>query len=88
MPEEIKLPKQKLEKDYEKNIIPDIYKNLIKRNEEKINQNAKNIEKIAITDNYTVASKVKQMLNSAATAATTTIESVFALLSLPLLCNA
>ena len=61
MPEEIKLPKQKLEKDYEKNIIPDIYKNLIKRNEEKINQNAKNIEKIAITDNYTVASKVKQM---------------------------
>ena len=61
MPEEIKLPKQKIEKDYEKNIIPDIYKNLIKRNEEKINQNAKNIEKIAITDNYTVASKVKQM---------------------------
>jgi len=27
----------------------------------KLNQNAKNIEKIAITDNYTVASKVKQM---------------------------
>ncbi len=61
MPEEIKLPKQKIEKDYEKNIIPDIYKNLIKRNEEKINQNAKNIEKIAITDNYTVAGKVRQM---------------------------
>ena len=61
MGEEIKLPKQKLEKDYEKNVIPDIYKKLIQRNEEKINQNAKNIEKIAITDNYTVASKVKQM---------------------------
>ena len=61
MPEEIKLPKQKLEKDYEKNIIPDIDKNLMKENEEKINKKAKNIEKVAITDNYTVASKVKQM---------------------------
>ena len=59
--EEIKLPKQKLEKQYEKNTIPDIYSNLVKRNEEKVNQNAKNIEKIAITDNYTVASKVKEM---------------------------
>ena len=59
--EEIKLPKQKLEKEYEKDIIPKIYEALVKRNEEKVNQNAKNIEKIAITDNYTVASKVKEM---------------------------
>ena len=59
--EDIKLPIQKIEKDYNKDIIPDIYKNVIEKNEQKINQNAKNIEKIAITDNYTVASKVKQM---------------------------
>ena len=59
--EEIKLPKQKIEKDYDKNVIPDIYKNVIEKNASKINQNAKNIEKIAITDNYTVASKVRQM---------------------------
>ena len=59
--EEIKLPKQKLEKEYEKDAIPKIYEALVKRNEEKVNQNAKNIEKIAITDNYTVASKVKEM---------------------------
>ena len=31
-------------------------------NEEKQNENAQNIEKIAITDKYTVASKVKDML--------------------------
>ena len=61
LPEEIKLPKQKLEKDYDNYIIPELYKNIMKKNEEKINQNAKNIEKIAITDNYTVASKVRQM---------------------------
>ena len=59
--EEIKLPKQTLEKEYNKNIIPDIYKNLLERTSVKLNKNAKNIEKIAITDNYTVASKVKEM---------------------------
>lgn len=59
--EEITLPKQKLEKDYEKTLLPEIYEKLVERNRVKINQNAKNIEKIAITDHYTVASKVKEM---------------------------
>ncbi len=60
-PEEVKLPKQTLEKEYNENVIPDIYKNLIERTSVKLNKNAKNIEKIAITDTYTVASKVKEM---------------------------
>lgn len=59
--EKIDLPKQKLEKKYDEAIIPKIYENLVEKNNEKINQNAKNIEKIAITDNYTVASKVREM---------------------------
>lgn len=59
--ERIELPKQKLEKDYENSLIPNIYKNLVERNSVKLNENAKNIEKIALTDNYTVASKVKEM---------------------------
>ena len=59
--ENIELPKQKIEKDYDKDVIPNVYKNVIEKNEEKINENAKNIEKIAITDNYTIASKVRQM---------------------------
>lgn len=59
--EQIELPTQKIEKDYEKGIIPQIYENLIKRNEDKINENAKNIEKIAIVETYTVASKVRDM---------------------------
>lgn len=59
--EEINLPKQKLEKDYQPTLIPEVYKRLVERNSVKLNQNAKNIEKIAITDNYTVASKVKEM---------------------------
>ena len=59
--EKIELPKQKLEKNYDEKIIPKIYKNLIEKKRSKINQNAKNIEKIALVENYSVASKVKEM---------------------------
>lgn len=60
-PEVIELPKQKLEVTYTKEIIPQIYKELVERNDQKVNQNAENIQKIAITDTYTVESKVKVM---------------------------
>lgn len=59
--EVIELPKQELEVEYEADILPDIYKALIERNNEKMNTNAKNIEKIAITETYSVGSKVKEM---------------------------
>ena len=59
--EEIKLPKQKLEREYNKEIIPEIYKKIVEKNEQKKNQNAKNIEKIAISESYSVGSKVKEM---------------------------
>ena len=60
-PENVDLPKQSIENLYDATTIPEIYSALVKRNEEKINQNAKNIEKIAITENYTVTSKLKDM---------------------------
>ena len=59
--EKIALPKQKLEEKYEENIIPNLYEKLWIKNKEKVNENAKNIEKIAITETVTVLSKVKQM---------------------------
>ena len=59
--EEIKLPKQELEETYDPQKIPKVYAELIERNEVKLNKNAKNIEKIALTENYTVASKLKDM---------------------------
>ena len=61
-PDEIKLPKQKLERNYDKQEIINAYTNIIRVNKEKVNENASNIEKIAITDKYTVASKVKEIL--------------------------
>ncbi len=59
--EEIELPKQKIEKEYSKEMIPEAYKNILKKNVEKINQNASNIDKIAITETYTVGDTVKEM---------------------------
>ena len=61
LPENIELPKQQLDEKYEENIIPNLYKKLWDKNQNKVNENAKNIEKIAITDTYTVVSKVKEM---------------------------
>lgn len=62
LPDKIELPKQKIEKKYSKEVIPELYANILKANKEKKNQNAINIEKIAIIDHITVASKVKQIL--------------------------
>lgn len=59
--EKIELQKQELEQNYEENIISTMYENVVERNLEKENKNAKNIEKIAITETYTIASKVKDM---------------------------
>lgn len=61
LPENIKFPKQQLEDGYEENVIPKFYEKLWNKNQEKVNENAKNIEKIAITDTYTVVSKVKEI---------------------------
>lgn len=61
LPELIELPRQKIEKTYQIQDISTKYEMLWKRNEEKMNQNANNIEKIKVLEQYTVASKVKQM---------------------------
>ncbi len=59
--EQIELPKQAIKDEYDSDVIPEIYSAVVVKNKEKINQNAKNIEKIAITENFTVASKLKEM---------------------------
>lgn len=61
LPEEIILPKQKLEREYQKEVIWQLYAAVIEKNKARLNENAKNIEKIAITDTYTVGSKVKEI---------------------------
>lgn len=59
--EKLQLPKQEIDVKYEHSIIVEKYKELLYRNEEKANVNARNIEKIALVDTYTVHDKVKEM---------------------------
>ncbi len=64
IPDKIELPKQKIEKEYSYKLLTEKYKKMIESMEVKINQNAKNIEKIAIIEQFTVASKVKDMFKA------------------------
>ena len=61
VPDKIELPARKLDQNYSKDLIEQSYKNLLERNESKINKNAINIEKIAITETVTITSKVKDI---------------------------
>lgn len=61
LPDKVELPAKRLENTYEAIIIYDNYKNLLAKNKEKINKNSVNIEKIAVIENVTVSSKVKDI---------------------------
>lgn len=61
VPDKIELPNRKLEEEYSKDLLEQAYKNLLEKNKSKINKNAINIEKIAITETVTVTSKVKDI---------------------------
>lgn len=61
LPDKIELPKRKIEEKFSAEEIVNKYKNLLEKNENKINKNAINIEKIAIIDTVTIASKVKDI---------------------------
>ena len=61
MPDRVELPKQEIEKEFTAQDIIERYKELVERNENKKNENSKNIEKIAVYETYTVAEKVKDI---------------------------
>lgn len=60
-PETIELPKQNLEITYTLDDIVKSYKKLLKRNIEKKNEYANNLTKIAVSDEYSVTDKVKEI---------------------------
>lgn len=61
IPDTIELPKKKIEKDYSSELLYQNYQRMMNNLKTKMNKNAENIEKIAITDTYTVTSKVKEI---------------------------
>lgn len=60
-PEKIKFEKKELDAYEDYSAIVKAYEKVIVKNKKRLNTNARNIRKIAITDTYTVSSKVKQM---------------------------
>lgn len=60
-PEKIELPKQSLEISYTIDDIVNSYKKIIKRNEDKKNEFKDNIKKIAVSDEYSITDKVKEI---------------------------
>lgn len=61
-PDKVELPKQKIEKQYDKEIIPVTYYNMIKRNANLQNLNYENITKLAEYESVTVRSKAKEII--------------------------
>ncbi len=59
--EKIQLPKQELEVTYTEKDIVKMYKEILERTSVRVNRNAKNLEKIAIIENYSVGDTVKTM---------------------------
>ena len=82
-PEKIELPKQELEKEYYIEEIIEKYKSLVEKNESKKNENAKNIEQIAISDKYTVSDKVKEIFKELVRKKTFVFNKLFSLKERP-----
>ena len=59
--EKIELPDRKIEEEHNIQEIIQSYKLLIEKNENKVNENATNIKKIAVIETITVTSKVKDI---------------------------
>lgn len=62
LPEKIELPKAKLEKIYSPDLIPEVYVEFIRKENEKRNLQADNIKKLAISEKYTVQSKIREII--------------------------
>lgn len=62
LPEKIELPKEKLSKTYESSLIPELYSSFIRKEVEKKNKNADNINRLAVNEKVTIRSKVKEIL--------------------------
>lgn len=64
LPEKIELPKEKLDRTFDSSLIPELYASFVRKETEKKNINAENINRIAVSEKYTVQSKIKEILRA------------------------
>lgn len=62
MPEKIDLPKAKLEREYEPDLIPQIYADFLRKEEAKKNIEADNVKKLAMSEKYSVQTKIREII--------------------------
>lgn len=62
LPDKIDLPKEKLDKSFEPDLIPKIYNDFVTKEIEKKNLNADNINRIAVSEKVTIKSKIREIL--------------------------
>lgn len=77
LPEKVELPKGKIEKQYDSYIIPEIYSGFVRRENEKRNINADNLDKLAVNEKVTIRSKIKEILKFLLKAPTFIFNKVF-----------
>ncbi|MBE5819891.1 MAG: chromosome segregation protein ScpA [Clostridiales bacterium] len=61
IPDKIELPAKKIQDKFSSDLIYQNYKNLLDRETAKVNKNAINIQRLAVTETVTIASKVKDI---------------------------
>lgn len=64
LPEKVELPKGKLDKNFDPSLIPELYAAFVRKEIEKKNVNAANINRIAVSEKYTIKSKIKEILHA------------------------
>ncbi len=62
LPSKIDLPKSKLTKEFSKEVIPDIYREIVRKETDKKNLQADNIKRLAVSERFTVQSKIREII--------------------------
>ena len=62
LPEKVTLPSNKIEEEFSSDLIPNIYKEFIDKEVAKKNLQADNIKKLAVSEKYTVQSKIREII--------------------------
>jgi len=61
LPDKIELPKQQIDREFSKMELVQIYSDLVERNRNAKNENAINVEKVALHETYSISDKVKEI---------------------------
>jgi len=62
LPSKLDLPKTKLDKTFDSDLIPQMYADFLQKEADKRNLQADNIKKLAVSEKYTVQSKIRQII--------------------------